>query len=87
MGRKTEGRRNSQLDNTLAVEGRVARRQSLGGVVGQEVEVELVVGKFELLDQAHAQELVELDCAVRYVDGRQSPALLADSGDLEGVGA
>lgn len=51
-----------QLDNALAVEGAVAVRRRRRPVVRQEVEVELRLGERQLLDQAEAQELVELDC-------------------------
>lgn len=51
----------SQFYNALSVENRLASADSVGGVVGQEVEVELVLGKLKLLDEAKAQELVELD--------------------------
>lgn len=51
-----------QLDHALAVREPVAVRRRRRPVVRQEVQVELGLGKLELLDQAQPQELVELDC-------------------------
>lgn len=50
-----------QLDEPLPVERAVALRQSARPVVPQEVQVELGLGELQVLDQAHAEELVELD--------------------------
>lgn len=50
-----------ELDDSLAVERLISVGEGLGGVVAEEVEVELGVGEGELIDEAHAEELVEFD--------------------------
>lgn len=51
-----------QLDDALAVDKRVSVRDGLRAVVRHKVEVKLGLGHLELLDEAHAEELVEFDC-------------------------
>lgn len=51
-----------QLDDALAVERAAAGGPRVGRVVGQKVEVELGLGLLDLLDDLHAEGLVELDC-------------------------
>ena len=50
-----------ELDESLAVERLISVGEGLGGVVAEEVEVELEVGEGELIDEAHAEELIEFD--------------------------
>lgn len=55
-----------QLDDALAVREDVAVRRCRWRVVRQEVQVELGLGELQLLHQAQPQELVELDCRIRF---------------------
>lgn len=43
-----------QLDDAFSVEDAVAVGQSFGGVVGEEVEIELGIGELQLLHNGHA---------------------------------
>lgn len=51
-----------QLDEALPVERAVALRLRARPVVPQEVQVEFGIGELQLLEHAHAEEFVELDC-------------------------
>ena len=48
-----------ELDDTFTVGPVVAVRYGARRVVGEEVEVEIVVGEFLLFDQVHAEVFVE----------------------------
>ena len=64
-----------QLEDAFAVGPVVACGGGLGRVIGEEVQVEFVVRKGELVDLFEAEELVVFDCGL----GRQS--LLPKGGD------
>ena len=49
-----------KLNQALTIKDGIPVGKSLGPVVAQEVEVELVIGELELLDNAHSEEFVEL---------------------------
>lgn len=51
----------SELDETFAVPDAVAVGQSIRRVVAQEVQIELRVREFQLLDNSHAKMFIELD--------------------------
>lgn len=50
-----------QLDEAFSVKDAVAVGQGLRGVVAEEIEIELGIGKFQLFNNGHPQEFVELD--------------------------
>lgn len=50
-----------ELDEPLSVGHMFPVRYRAGAVIAQEVQIELCLGEFGLLDDLHAQELVELD--------------------------
>lgn len=56
-----------ELDEPFAVPHVVAGRHGAGRVVAEEVEVELVLGEGEFLEEGHAEEGVELDWAMLVV--------------------
>lgn len=56
-----------QLDDALAIGEVVSMGQSLGAVIGHEIEVELCFRVLELLNDFHAQELVEFDWTMVYL--------------------
>lgn len=51
-----------QLNQTLPITEVISVRNSLWGVVAEEVEVEFRFGLFNLSNHLHAEELVEFDC-------------------------
>lgn len=50
-----------ELDESLSVGYMFSMRYRTGAIITQEVQVKFCLGKFCLLDDLHAQELVELD--------------------------
>jgi hypothetical protein len=54
-----------QLDDAFTVCPVLAVRNRPGVVVGQEVEIKVGIGVFELVDHLHAEELIELDGSLR----------------------
>jgi hypothetical protein len=54
-------------------------RGSLGGVVAEEVKVEVGWRNLVLLEQFEADEFVELDCATSVLVDQASPRSLRDS--------
>lgn len=57
-----------QLDDTFTIGPMVVVRDGLWAVVGEKVEIELVVGEFKLVDLLHAEELVEFDAGLWVLD-------------------
>ena len=57
-----------ELDDALAVSPVIAVRHRFRAVVCEEVEIELVVRVWQLVNKLHAQKLVELHTALRILD-------------------
>lgn len=69
-----------ELDDALAVHKRVAVGGGLGAVVSEKVQVKLGIGVFDLVDDAHSEELVEFNC--KRLDFESEPATPAAGDDV-----
>lgn len=57
-----------ELNNSFAVCPVIGVRDSLGAIVCEKVEIKSGIGLLDVVDLLHAQELVELDRALRILD-------------------